>query len=188
MTLQATTTTPIGINDIIELVCARFGIARNEIDGRKVTRRNAKYRFIVFAMMQKHTGLTCAKISRHFNIDHTSVMYGLTHYTSVMREHDLWRADIHYIESTLDSGIEQVVGEIASMRQPAKPVVVKPKPVEQKSWRVLREPVGYRASIPKCEATSEPARINHQLMWSNYAEWKLRNPLDWFKSKATVAA
>lgn len=193
--LNALAESKIAIDEIVALVCARFNISRGEIVASKISRRNSKYRFVVFAMMQKHTGMSCAEISRFFRIDHTSVLYGLTHYVQVMKQNDLWRADIAYIESTLDAGVERVVGEIAAMTRPK--VIEKPKPkmvtVAPKSlWSKQTKTAEYRATIKpiECEPiNNEPARENHRLLWHNYAEWKLRNPIEWFmhKSKSEAA-
>lgn len=187
--LNATTTESITTEHIIELVCLRFGIGRREIDGRKLSRRLARYRFIVFAMMQKHVRINVTSIGKHFSLDHTSVMYGLTHFVNHMRTSEVWRDDIRYIESTLNQGVEHVIGEIVSMRKPIVEKLKRPvkvvEPVAPKTWAKLNQASNYKPTITRkeCEPTVDPARVNHRMLWFDYMEWKLRNPIDWFLAK-----
>lgn len=170
------------IERIINVTCNRFAIEPRELQGRKLPRRLAQYRFVVFAMIQKHLGLKLYAIGALFKMEHTSVLHGIRVVNNELMHNPVWRADIEYIDGVLSGSIEPVV-EPVIVEPAVVPVVVEPK---------AREPVGYAATISKAAletiTDSESARTDHRRMWFDFAAWKIDNPLsDFIEAKAEPA-
>lgn len=101
MTLQATTTTPIGINDIIRLVCDTFDVPEKLLRGRSKFRRAAMPRQFVFILAHLHSDMSYSAIARYMRRDHTTVMFGANKIATLAMTDKFYSDTLAYFESRI---------------------------------------------------------------------------------------
>ena len=62
---------------IVSLVCHYTGYGEHELYGKSRARDLVEARIIAIYLTRLHTGLTLAKIGRHFNRDHSTVLHSI---------------------------------------------------------------------------------------------------------------